>query len=248
MRSLPVSADSPLLEGWYHTIELGEGMVSRGHFDHRPVVDRYGIPESLVGWTALDVGSGDGFFSFELERRGATVTAIDVDSLGDCDWLPQARRRQSAELLAATPWKDRFEMARAMLGSGVERMHCSVYDLSPERVGTFDLVFCGDLLVHLQSPLAALHNIRSVARELAVIETVADPELERWIPGHPLLSFGMLDHEAEPGDLVSYWRFSTRALVDMMTYAGFGRIEPQPSFALPPMGLQVVAVVGHVPA
>jgi hypothetical protein len=243
---LPATADSPLLDGWYHTIDFGGGMVSRGHFDHRTVVDSYGIPESLEGKTALDVASADGFFSFELERRGATVTAIDVDSLGDCDWLPQTRRRQTPELLAATPWKDRFEMAHAMLGSGVERIHCSVYDLSPERIGTFDVVFCGDLLVHLQNPLAALINIRSVTRELAVVETVADPEIERWLPGQPYLSFGMLDHEEQPGDLVSYWRFSTQALVHMMTYADFERIEPKPWFALPPMGLRVVSAVGHV--
>ena len=25
---------------WYHTLELGDGVVTKGMFDHRPVLDR----------------------------------------------------------------------------------------------------------------------------------------------------------------------------------------------------------------
>jgi tRNA (mo5U34)-methyltransferase len=35
------------------------------------------ISDDLTGKTVLDVGAWDGFFTFELERRGAKVTAVD---------------------------------------------------------------------------------------------------------------------------------------------------------------------------
>ena len=37
------------------------------------------VPASLDGWTALDIGCNAGFYSFELAKRGAQVTSIDVD-------------------------------------------------------------------------------------------------------------------------------------------------------------------------
>lgn len=244
--TLPLSADDPLLDGWYHTIELGNGMVSRGHFDHRSVVDLYGIPDSLEGMSALDVATADGFFAFELESRGASVVTIDVATLGDCDWLPQARARAAEQTLESRAWGQRFEIAHAMLGSSVQRVELSVYDLTPERLGMFDLVFCGDLLLHLQNPLQALINIRSVTRQLAVIETVIEPELEQRHPDRPYLAFGVLDDETAPGDQTTFWKFTTRALEDMMVYAGFSNIVRQPVFGLPPFDLPVTSLVGHV--
>jgi tRNA (mo5U34)-methyltransferase len=246
MPALPVAPEDPALDGWYHTIELGDGMVSRGYFDHRTVVDLYGIPRSLDGRSALDVGTGDGFFAFELERRGADpVVALDVARLGDCDWLPRTRAGLPAETLDATAWGTRFETARTLLGSRVERVVCDVYELSPERVGTFDVVFCGDLLLHLQNPLWALINIRSVTREMAVIETVVDPELEAAFPDRPFLSFGARAYESEPGAENTFWRCTTRALQDMLVYAGFEHTEPQGVFELPPHGLAVTSVVAR---
>ena len=55
---------------WYHTLELPGGDVTPGIFDLRPYVARYGIPERLDGMRALEVGTWDGFWAFELERRG----------------------------------------------------------------------------------------------------------------------------------------------------------------------------------
>src|SRR5262249_12084216 len=63
---------------WYHTIEFPDGTVTPGRFDHRPLVSRYGLPSDLSGKRALDVGSGDGFWAFTLERLGADVTSVDI--------------------------------------------------------------------------------------------------------------------------------------------------------------------------
>ena len=126
--SAPIAApDDPRLEGWYHTIELGGGIVTKGVFDHRPILDRFGLPASLAGKSALDVGTGDGFFAFELERRGAErVTAIDVPTLDDIDWTPTMRSRLAPDFLAGQPWRDRFQLAHATLRSRVEYRPLSV--------------------------------------------------------------------------------------------------------------------------
>ena len=89
--ALPKDQDDPRLREWYHTIELGNGLLSRGRYDHRSIVDCYGLPESLEGKTAL-AWTCDGFWAFELERRGSQqVVAIDVERWGDFDFLPRIR-------------------------------------------------------------------------------------------------------------------------------------------------------------
>lgn len=248
MSGLPTTPDDPRLSGWYHTIDLGNGLASKGVFDHRPVADRYGFPVSLAGMTALDVGTGDGFFAFEMERRGAdTVVAIDLATVGDCDWLPRMRPKLGHAGPDAS-WPRRFRMAHAMRGSKVDYRFASVYELSPYTVGTFDIVFCGSLLLHLQNPLKALTNIRSVTRNMAIIETTIDPELEKRFPDTPILSFGSPGKEDEPGKDNVYWMYTTAALRRMLAYADFAVTEPQGLFDLSEYGPTGTAVVAHTTA
>src|SRR3954468_18617403 len=77
---------------WYHTIELGDGVVTKGMFDHRPVLDRYPIPADLSGKRCLDVATMDGFWEFEKGRRGpASVTALDLEGPNQLDWPASLR-------------------------------------------------------------------------------------------------------------------------------------------------------------
>lgn len=244
---LPSSQEDPLLNGWYHTIELGNGMVSKGFYDHRSVIDQFGIPQSLKGMRVLDVGTGDGFFAFEMERRGADeVLAVDINRVGECDWVPRMIRPDTQEVRDVQSWKIHFEMAHALLGSRVERVHCSVYDLSPAVVGMFDLVFCGDLLLHLQNPMRACQTIRSVTRSMAVIETPFDEQLQVLFPDQPFVRFGARSDESDPGECNTFWRFNTQALEDMLIYSGFSSTERLAEFKVPPTALPVSSVMARV--
>ena len=241
---VPTTRDDPRLNDWYHTIELGNGLVSRGTYDHRPIVHRYGLPESLAGKTALDVGTANGFWAFEMERRGAEhVSAIDVASWNEFDWLPW---RKPASDLPVDLHQSRFRLAHAMRGSRVEHRTCNVYDLSPETVGTFDVVFCGDLLLHLQNPVKAVVNIRSVTKEMAIIATLVESEIDERFPDKPWLSFGHRAWEENLGEACVYWHFSTRGLEELMQYCGFTSTRAVGSFALPPTPVTATAVVGYV--
>lgn len=245
MAGVPTEPDDPRLSGWYHTIELGNGLVSSGVYDHRPIVDSYGIPKSLEGKTVLDVGTADGFFAFEMERRGAErVVAIDLASIGDCDWVPRMKVRIGG-VSTDHSWPERFHLARTMRGSRVEHRFCSIYDLSPYTVGRFDVVFCGSLLLHLQNPLQALVNIRSVTDEMAIVETTVERDIEERAPGVPLMMFGSPAPETEPGEHNVHWRFTTAALQRMLAYADFAETVPQGLFELSPTGPTGSAVVAY---
>jgi tRNA (mo5U34)-methyltransferase len=177
-------------ELWYHTLDLPDGVVTPGWMDLRPVVERLPWPD-VRGKRCLDVGTYDGFFAFELERRGAaSVVATDISDHSQWDW-PRAMRERGASYLAAVAGeKGRgFEVARAALGSSVEKREISVYELSPEAVGSFDVVVCGSLMLHLKDPVRALEAIRSVCGGAFMSAEQIDPFLTLASPGRPATWF-----------------------------------------------------------
>src|SRR3954469_11322977 len=153
---------------WYHTLELGDGVVTQGMFDHRPVLRHYPLPEDLTGLRCADIGTMDGFWAFEMERRGASeVVAVDAPDPLSLDW-PASLRNTAAKTLDETK-EARFALAHRALESSVRRVACSVYDMDPEQLGRFDLVFCGDLLVHLRDPVGALERLHAVCAGSAIV-------------------------------------------------------------------------------
>lgn len=157
---------------WYHTLELPGGIVTPGMFDTRPAAAKIGMPASLAGKRCLDVGTSDGFWAFEMERRGASeVVAVDLGddtradvTVGGAPLSKSATSRQSQT----------FALAHRLLGSKVEWRDLSAYEVSAEALGKFDFVFVGSLLMHLQDPVRALTAARSVvAGQLLSFEPVS---------------------------------------------------------------------------
>jgi len=131
---------------WWHEIELAPGIVTPGDDSNRmklPILDALGLPRDLHGKRALDIGTSDGYFAFELEKRGAAVTAID--------FVPETYTG--------------FATARKILGSRVDYRMQNVYTLNPVSYRLFDVVLFLGVLYHLRKPLAALDAIRSVMKE-----------------------------------------------------------------------------------
>ncbi len=149
---------------WYHSIEVAPGLVTPGMFDLRPIVQRLPWPD-VRGKRCLDVGTYDGFLAFELERRGAAeVLATDIADHEQWDW-PLHLRARGPEYFRHVAGEKKgigFEIARELRGSSATLEQINVYDLDPARIGTFDVVVCGSLLLHLRDPLRALAAVRSV--------------------------------------------------------------------------------------
>ena len=173
---------------WYHTMELGPGVVTPGWFDLRPIVAQLPWPD-VEGKRCLDVGTWDGFLAFEMERRGATeVVAVDIPSHADWDHLPREREQAIAEQGKIQGTKGAgFQIAAEALDSSVRREWISIYDLSPERLGTFDVVVCGSLLLHLRDPFAALQAVRSVCSGEFMSAEQIDARLTLMAPRRPAL-------------------------------------------------------------
>jgi tRNA (mo5U34)-methyltransferase len=207
---------------WYHTQDLGQGVVTPGFYDHRPVLDRFPIPKDLTGTRCLDVGTMDGFWAFEMERRGAAeVVAVDLDDPDALDW-PALIKPTVTKTLDETK-AERFEFVRSVFDSKVTRVVRSIYDLDTD-MGLFDVVFCGDLLLHLKDPISALEAIRRVTRGRAIICTLImkTPFFVR----QPLVRFDGIDE-------FTWWVPNQQALVRMMTASGFDQVELAPLFDLP---------------
>jgi SAM-dependent methyltransferase len=207
---------------WYHTIELTPGVTTPGYVDMRPVAPRV-LPDDLASTRALDVGTFDGFWAFEMERRGASVTAIDVERIDDAEWPPHKRAELKQEVETEQVELGRgFRLAADALGSNVARVICNVYDLEPDRIGgPVDLAFSGTILLHLRDPVRGLERIRSVLApggELRLIEPFSVGLTVR-APRTPAARFSTLDTP------FNWWLPNLAALDAWLRTAGFERVR-----------------------
>jgi tRNA (mo5U34)-methyltransferase len=210
---------------WYHTIDLGGGVVTKGMFDHRAIEDRYLLPPNLEGFRCLDVGTMDGYWAFAMERRGAAeVVAVDMEDPEALDW-PISIRGRITKTVDATKG-ERFDLVRSALGSRVTRELRSAYDIDTD-LGHFDLVFCGDLLVHIKDPMTALERIRRVCRGSAII---CNPVKEQF--PYRRRAIAQFDGIGE----FEWWLPNLAGLRRMMLAAGFERVECGRPFELRAQG------------
>jgi tRNA (mo5U34)-methyltransferase len=193
---------------WWHSIDLGHGIVTRGVDQAQAErLARLRLPADLSGRSVLDIGAWDGFFSFEAERRGAArVVAADYYSWHGTGW-------------GTGQGKAGFQLARDTLRSRVEDVDVDVMDLSPERVGTFDVVLFLGVLYHLPNPLLALERVAAVSADLLVLETVVD-----------MVGFGRPAAAFYPGrelngDPTNWWGPNEAAVRGMLRSVGFNRVE-----------------------
>jgi tRNA (mo5U34)-methyltransferase len=179
----------------------------------------------------LDVGTWDGFWAFDMERRGGEVHAVDVPDPYRWDWPARARIRESydggkANLETIKRDGNGFPIARDALGSSVERHEMTVYEISPDALGHFDFVFVGSILLHLRDPIGALERIRSVARGEVVINDCIEYVLSKLMRRTPM---ARLDAE----DRVWWWQPNLAALHSMIEQAGFEILERGDPYFVP---------------
>jgi tRNA (mo5U34)-methyltransferase len=183
----------------YHSIDLPDGGVLPGlqSVEHlRRRLDVFGIPTDLRGKRVLDIGAWDGWFSFECERRGAQVVAVDCVAL------------------------DTFLEAKDVLGSKVEYLTLDVNELSARRLGRFDIVLFFGVLYHLRHPLLGLEKAVELSTDLALIESfVIAPEHRQ----HPAV---MEYYErGELGGQIDNWCGpSPECLLSFCRSAGFAQV------------------------
>jgi tRNA (mo5U34)-methyltransferase len=203
---------------WWHTIDIAPGIATPGSWDLRSTAALLPWPE-VDGKRCLDVGTMDGFWAFELERRGAEVVAIDIDHVSAAEIPPNNRvtvEREAREF--GVELGRGFAVAAELLGSHVRRISCSVLDLTAEAIGgPVDVAFMGALLIHLRDPVAALERIFAALTpggSLYQLETVS-PRLSLLHPRRPAAEL----HTLATG--FNWWYPNARALRAYLRTAGF---------------------------
>lgn len=203
---------------WYHVLELAPGVVTPGQIDHRRLAPQV-LPPDLTAKRALDVATFDGFWAFQLEARGADVTAIDLDDFSAVDLPPLRRARLERD---AEQWGIKlghgFRLAAGVLDSAARRVTCSLYDLSPDTVGgEVDFAFSGDILLHLRDPVGGLERILHTlvpGGALRVLEPVSVVDTLRS-PRTPVAAF-----QADRSDF-NWWYPNVAAVRGWLAAAGF---------------------------
>jgi tRNA (mo5U34)-methyltransferase len=184
----------------YHSIELRDGSVLPGlqSLDHlRWRLSLFNLPADLRGKRVLDIGAWDGWFSFECERRGAEVVAVDCVEL------------------------DTFLEARSLLDSKVEYLTLDVDELSAARLGQFDIVLFFGVLYHLRHPMLGLQKVVELCRDTALIESFVMASEARAIP--TIMEFY---EGVELGGQIDNWCGPTpECLLAMCRSAGFAEVE-----------------------
>jgi tRNA (mo5U34)-methyltransferase len=213
-----IQAQIGALSPWFHNLHLPGGVqTAPGHpfgdfpaFKWKQIAPH--VPQDLRGWSVLDIGCNAGFYTFELAKRGAQVTAIDVDP----HYLSQAR--WAAQQLG--------------LSDRVEFRQMQIYDLirHPER---YDLVWLMGVLYHLRHPLLALDIVRRKTRRQLLFQTLTMPgdeaeavpedlgidERERLRgAGWPAMAF---IEKRLAGDPTNWWAPNHACVEAMLRSAGF---------------------------
>ncbi|HEX2865898.1 MAG TPA: TIGR04290 family methyltransferase [Ignavibacteriales bacterium] len=145
---------------WFHNLHLPDGtQTAPNHplgdfpfFKWKKISEA--IPKSLKGWKVLDIGCNAGYYSFELAKRGALVTGIDLDE----HYLRQAR------------WAAR----QFNLESRVRFRKMQIYDLA-YSTDTFDMVLFMGVFYHLRYPLLALDIVTQKFKKLLLFQTLTMP-------------------------------------------------------------------------
>lgn len=214
---------------WYHTFDLPGGYTTLGFFDHRRFVTKLPIPADLSGQRCLDVGAADGFFGFEMAKRGAAeVVSVDLADLEQSDF----RGPMSVDQRGLAPHQGRanrcFAFVRDATGLDLTRVDGSIYDLESLGLGEFDFVFVGNLLLHLQDPIRALQATRGVTRgRLLSVEPVSLPQT--------ILRPRTATAEFANGHENTFWVFNMRGHRKLIEAGGF-RVEASGGPILQPLG------------
>ena len=195
---------------WFHQIDLGNGIITPGPDRSHDKLVGVGFPDDLTGKTVLDVGTFNGYYAFEAEKRGASrVVAAD-----EFIWRRDPRTRAA------------FDFAHNVLDSKVEAVTVTIEDMTPELIGTFDLVLFMGIIYHAEDPMRYLRICHALTAPggTAIIESHIDGlDIDR--PAMIFYPGDTLNH-----DPTNFWGPNPAAVSALLREVGYSDVRELPSW------------------
>ncbi len=127
---------------WYHEIDVGQGIKTkpRDRFDTSWDLIRDGMASiDFKDKRVLDIGTRDGKYAFEAEKRGASVDAIDNDFSDGALWLAKH------------------------FNSKVEFVKCNLNEFNVGAI--YDVILFLGVLYHLRYPMWGLRKVSQAVKQ-----------------------------------------------------------------------------------
>ena len=209
---------------FYHTMDLpGHGTI-QGMWDHRGTADVFLGRTDFRGKTVLDVGPGSGFWAFEMERRGAQVTALELGVDDNWDLVPHqsidldliAEERRGAIIAVANS----LIFGKCALKSPLKIVRGNCY-YAPSLVGKVDIALMGNILQHLRDPFLGIERVADrVTERLIISETL-------WVEDDAFMnsaSLRLIPRFDEPGVNHSWYQVSPVFVGETLKILGFPKL------------------------
>jgi hypothetical protein len=169
---------------FYHTIDLPGLGEMKGEWDLRAFADDYLGHVNLTNKRVLEMGTANGFLTFYMEKKGASVVSYDLSPELDWDMVPYAHKD-------GTAWAPKrknhirkinnaYRLSHSLFESKAEFVHGTVYDI-PKTVGLVDISTFGSILLHVRDPFLALKQAAQITKETIVITEILDNNRQKII-------------------------------------------------------------------
>jgi len=201
--AVTVETELTTLSPWYHSIDLGNGVVTPGQGDPRAKFERLlpYLPADLRGLRVIDVGCNAGGVSVEFARRGAHVVGVETTD----------------RFYRQAVW------VRDQLGLRTfEPLQRTAYEIGD--LGRFDVAVFLGIIYHLRYPQLSLDLLSSICDGIMFLSTpIVDSPASVMENRLPSDITAPVPPESESH--YNWWYPSQPALLRMLTAAGFTDIE-----------------------
>jgi hypothetical protein len=229
---------------FYHTMDIPKHGHVKGQWDLRDTLSTYLGGVSFRGKRVLELGTADGFISFQIERQGAEVVSYDLSQ--DFKWdivpyarpgLSTARRNDPGNWLTTehrfregiTRLNNAYWLCHTAYGSKARVVYGDVYSV-PDEIGQVDMAIFGAILLHTRDPFAALASALRLTRETVVVTEIRDrlslppclSQVRSVLPRRvrrPAMRF--LPEWRTGQDPDGWWRLSPELIVAFLGVLGF---------------------------
>jgi hypothetical protein len=213
---------------FYHTIDLPQSGLIRGHWDLRNCESDYLGDVDVRNKTFFDCGVATGYMAFEMERRGAYVIGLDLDVEQSVDmglvpfsgykdlvghsWAEAVNSRRDAQRRL----RHSFLFSRRELDSKVRLFLGNLMESPIDEIA--DGALLGAILLHLRDPIAALYNVAKSVRETIIIcDTLEIDRLNLDDPPQMLFRPSISD----PRNVGTWWYSTPSLLKCVLEIVGF---------------------------